>query len=153
MASAPRARPEFATWLEEIERSDGPFCNEFRTGETLELIFETSGGDGWTRSDGWHTTPVLGEWHGVEADSLGRVAKLDLSRNGLEGELTSAIGNLTGMTGLRLGGNALSGRLPISLTNLALVEFHYDDTELCAPIDESFRKWLRSIASHQGDGP
>ena len=142
---------EFATWLEEIERSDGPFCNEADR-EALELLFETAGGDGWTRSDGWRTTPVLEEWHGVEADSLGRVERLDLTRNGLKGELTPAIGNLTAMTGLRLGENALSGRLPFSLANLPLVEFHYDDTELCAPTEESFREWLNSIASHQGTG-
>ena len=142
---------EFATWLEGIERSKGPFCNEADR-EALELLFETAGGSGWTISDGWRTTPVLEEWHGVEADSVGRVETLDLTRNGLEGELTPAMGNLAGMTRLRLGGNALSGRLPLSLANLALVEFHYDDTELCAPTEDSFREWLNSIASHQGTG-
>ena len=141
----------FATWLEAIERSDGPFCNAADR-EALELLFLTSGGDGWTQSEGWRTTPVLAEWHGVDADSLGRVVRLDLTRNGLEGELTPAIGNLTAMIGLRLGGNALSGRLPLSLANLPLVEFYYDDTELCAPTEESFREWLNSIASHRGTG-
>ena len=141
----------FATWLEGIERSEGPFCNEADK-EALELLFETGGGSGWTKSDGWRTTPVLEEWHGVEADSLGRVETLDLTRNGLQGELTPAVGSLADMTRLRLGGNALSGRLPLSLARLSLVEFHYDDTELCAPTEDSFRAWLNSIASHQGTG-
>ena len=142
---------EFATWLEGMEESEGPFCNQADR-EALEVLFETAGGNGWTRSDGWLATPVLEEWHGVRADSHGRVEALDLTRNGLEGELTPAMGNLVRMTRLRLGGNALSGRLPFSLAELSLVELHYDHTELCAPTDEAFREWLSAIASHQGTG-
>ena len=142
---------EFATWLEGMEESEGPFCNQADR-EALEVLFETAGGNGWTRSEGWLATPVLEEWHGVRADSHGRVEALDLTRNGLEGELTPAMGNLVRMTRLRLGGNALSGRLPFSLAELSLVELHYDHTELCAPTDEAFREWLSAIASHQGTG-
>ena len=140
---------EFAAWIEGIERSEAPFCNEADR-EALELIFETAGGSGWTQSDGWLATPVLEEWHGVTADSLGRVETLDLTRNGLEGELSPAIGNLDRMTQLRIGANALSGRLPLSLAKLSLVEFHYNDTELCAPTEESFQEWLSAIPSHGG---
>ena len=54
------------------------------------------------------------------------------------------------MTTLRVGGNALSGRLPVSLAHLSLVEFHYADTGLCAPADASFQIWLNGISSHEG---
>ncbi len=142
---------EFAAWLEGIKWSHGPFCNQADR-EALELLFESAGGSGWTGSDGWLATQALEEWHGVTADSLGRVETLDLTRNGLEGELSPAIGNLDRMTRLRIGANELSGRLPLSLAKLSLVEFHYDDTELCAPTEESFREWLSAIPSREGTG-
>ena len=142
---------EFAAWIEAIEQSEAPFCSEADR-EALELLFETAGGTGWTKSDGWRATPVLEEWHGVTADALGRVATLDLTGNGLKGELSPAIGNLDRMTRLRIGANALSGRLPLSLAKLSLVEFHYSDTELCAPTEESFQEWLSAIPSHGGTG-
>ena len=54
------------------------------------------------------------------------------------------------MTALRVGANALSGRLPLSLVQLPLVELDYSGTGLCAPADPSFRSWLNGIASRQG---
>ncbi|MDE2752657.1 MAG: Ig-like domain-containing protein, partial [Gemmatimonadota bacterium] len=140
----------FADWFETMEVS-GPFCNQADR-EVLEKLFETTGGSGWTRSDGWLATHVLGKWHGVVADSLGRVATLDLTRNGLVGSLPGTLGNLIELTRLRIGGNVLSGRLPASLTALSLVEFVYDDTELCVHTGASFRAWLAAIPTHEGTG-
>ena len=56
------------------------------------------------------------------------------------------------MTELRIGGNALSGRLPLSLADLALRELDYAQTALCHPPEEYFRQWLNGIASHTGTG-
>ena len=56
------------------------------------------------------------------------------------------------MTTLRIDGNALSGRLPASLTQLPLREFHYAETGLCAPVEHAFRHWINRIASHEGTG-
>ena len=56
------------------------------------------------------------------------------------------------MTALRVGDNALSGRLPRTLLDLPLDELDYADTELCAPTDEKFRAWLDAIAALQGTG-
>ena len=142
----------FATWLERIEnRDEGPYCNTSDAG-VLELLYQTSGGPEWTNSDGWLGTRALEEWYGVTADSLGRVLTLDLTRNGLTGPLRADLGKLAEMTRLRIGDNALSGRLPSSLSRLSLVELHYADTELCAPSDASFQAWLNAIASHEGTG-
>ncbi len=52
------------------------------------------------------------EWHGVQADSLGRVTGLDLSGNGLAGRLPGSLFRLGQLTEFRVGGNTLSGRLP-----------------------------------------
>ena len=142
----------FVGWMQGMEElPEGPYCNESDM-EVLELVFETSGGPNWTSARGWLEDPLLDEWYGVTADSLGRVVVLDLARNGLEGPLPPSLGSLAELTTLRVGGNALAGRLPRSLARLALVEFDYAGTSLCVPAEASFEAWLNGIASHQGTG-
>ena len=140
---------EFANWLEAMEESEGPYCNERDTG-VLESLFESAGGSGWTNARGWLDGPVLADWHGISADSLGRVTALDLSGNGLAGQLTALLGDLTHLTELRISENAdLSGRLPLSLARLSLQTLHYSGTGLCAPVETPFRDWLSMIPSHE----
>lgn len=144
----------FHRWVEGIEIhdvGDSSFCNAADIA-ALEALHDATGGSGWIASDGWLTDRDLEKWHGVGADSLGRVTGLDLTRNGLSGQLPSGLGGLTRMTLLRIGGNDLSGRLPSSLTNLALTEFHYAGTRLCAPAEASFQRWLNGISSLEGTG-
>ena len=143
---------DFVTWLEGIEDTSGPYCNESDT-DVLELLYETSGGPDWTNSTGWLETPALDEWYGVTADGLGRVVTLDLSRNGLAGQLPGNLNELAGMTELRIVDNPdLSGRLPLSLADLSLRALHYAGTELCTPVYKFFRDWLSAIPSHEGTG-
>ena len=138
--------PEFVAWLDGIgELGRGPFCNETDRA-ALAALHAAAGGEGWTDSEGWLSDAALGGWHGVEADSLGRVATLDLAGNGLAGRLPAGLGDLVAMTALRVGDNALSGRLPRTLLDLPLGELDYAGTELCAPADEAFRAWLGAIA-------
>ena len=141
----------FVSWLQGIEHTFGPYCNESDAG-VLEILHGSSGGSGWTNSTGWLATPALEEWHGVTTDPLGRVVSLDLSRNGLDGRLQADFGRLDRITRLWIGGNALSGRLPESLVRLALVEFDYADTSLCTPAEAEFRAWLDGLPSHHGTG-
>ena len=141
---------DFVTWLERIETVFGPYCNESDLG-VLNLLYETSGGPDWTNSTGWLETPALDEWYGVTVDALGRVVTLDLSRNGLAGQLPGNLSELAQMTELRIAQNTgLSGRLPLSLADLSLRALHYAGTELCAPADASFQAWLGDIVSHEG---
>ena len=141
---------DFVAWLEGMEDTSGPYCNESDVG-VLNLLYESSGGPDWTNSSGWLETPALDEWYGVTADALGRVLTLDLSRNGLAGQLPANLSELAQMTELRIAGNTdLSGRLPLSLASLSLRAFHYAGTDLCAPVDTSFRNWLSKIPSHDG---
>ena len=141
----------FVTWLRRIEEHDGPYCNE-PDAHVLDALYRTTGGPDWTNTTGWLQTAALDEWYGVTADSLGRVVTLDLTRNGLVGQLPSDLGALTAMTRLLIGGNALSGPLPRALARLPLVDFHYASTELCAPVDAEFQAWLDGIPSHEGTG-
>ncbi len=143
---------DFVTWLEGIEDTSGPYCNESDVG-VLNLLYETSGGPGWTNSSRWLETTALDEWYGVTTDALGRVVTLDLTRNGLAGQLPANLSELAHMTELRIAQNTdLSGRLPLSLNLLSLQTLHYSGTGLCAPVDTSFRDWLSTIPSHEGTG-
>ena len=143
---------DFANWLEGKEEREGPFCNE-SDWAVLAALFEAAGGSDWTNDEGWLATPALAEWHGVRADSLGHVTELDLSRNGLAGHLPGNLGELAHMTELRIADNAdLSLRLPLSLSGLSLRVLHYAGTELCVPVELSFRDWLSAIPSHEGTG-
>ena len=141
----------FVGWLRGIEDWDESesLCNAADVA-ALQLLYETTGGTAWTESDGWSGDGAVEDWHGVAADSLGRVTELDLTRNGLAGRLPPNLGDLARMTELRIGGNALSGPLPLSLAGLSLQTLHYADTELCAQPEESFRAWLNAIPSHEG---
>ena len=157
--------PTFAAWLQGIDRrvsstyrdrrghDVGPedLCNASDV-VALRALYDATGGTDWTRSDGWLDDDDLGEWHGVAVDSNGRVKSVDLVGNGLSGELPSGLSDLDVMTVLRIGDNALAGRLPLSLTRISLREFNYADTGLCAPAEESFQTWLDDIPLHQGTG-
>ena len=144
--------PEFMAWLDGIgQTGGGPFCNE-KDRAALTALHAAAGGEGWTDSAGWLVEAALAVWHGVETDSLGRVATLDLTGNGLEGRLPAGLGDLAALTALRVGDNAVSGRLPRTLLGLSLGELDYAGTELCAPADEAFRAWLDAVAVLRGTG-
>ena len=143
----------FSRWLQGIESRDEAAisCNATDVA-VLTSLFDQAGGGGWTNSGGWLNDFALAEWYGVSADSLGHVTAVDLESNGLSGPLVGALGDLDRMTGLRIGDNALAGRLPRSLIDLPLRDFRYAGTELCAPTDGWFRAWLSTIPSHDGTG-
>ena len=143
---------EFVGWKKGLaDAGQLAFCNASDQA-VLTSFFELAAGDEWTESSGWLSGPALEEWHGVETDSLGRVTALVLSDNGFSGSLPGAIADLGQLASLRIDGNELGGRLPLSLTALDLDEFHYNGTDLCEPADAGFRDWLDGIPSHQGTG-
>ena len=142
----------------------------------LEAFYETTLGPDWTNATNWLTSAPVGEWHGVEVDTEGRVIGLALANNNLTGWIPPDVGDIdrlrylhfdhnqlngplppelagaTDLRSLRVGGNLLSGALPRSLLELPLEEFHYADTGLCVPPYDTFRDWLGGIASHAGTG-
>ncbi|MYF61161.1 MAG: hypothetical protein F4179_05745, partial [Gammaproteobacteria bacterium] len=142
----------FVEWLRNKKLDDGPAnCNAADVA-VLTSLHETTGGTAWADNGGWLEDQALENWYGVTADSIGRVTTLDLTRNGLTGQLPSRLGELSRMKELRMGDNPLTGRLPLSLARLPLREFHYGDTQLCAPAESDFQTWLNAITSHQGTG-
>jgi len=145
--------PAFAAWVGAMDDHSGSlWCNESDRA-VLEALYRTAGGHGWTNSGGW-LGPAVGAWHGIRADSLGRVTALNLSRNGLAGELPLDLGDLALLAQLGLGGNPeLSGRLPYTLPRLSeLEEFRYPATGLCVPAESFIRDWLGGLREHEGTG-
>ena len=168
----------FSEWADSVSLVSGPDCSE-ADAEVLGLLYATTGGsfNNWGNSSGWLTDAVLSEWYGVVTDTTGRVTGLDLSENGLWGQLPDSLGELSVLTNMDLSDNALSGtlpdslgklsalakldvsgnnsmagRLPQSLTALELDEFRYADTRLCVPDDAEFQEWLMAITQHEGSG-
>ena len=143
---------DFINWRHQnIEQGGVEYCNDDERA-ALEILYEITGGSGWTNSGGWLGDGPLGEWYGVTVDALGRVTALDLSGNELKGRLPGILDQLSRLTELRVDGNALAGRLPMSLRNLGVRAFHYSDTNLCAPVETPFQAWLGDIASNEGTG-
>ena len=149
------ATDEFRDWARGVRARgndnslDVAFCDEIDA-DALQSLYDATNGDAWTRSDGWLEDENLGRWHGVRTDSIGRVAGLDLRGNGLSGHLPDGMGLLASLTELRIGDNALSGRMPLSLAGLPLEEFDYTGTSLCVANDAGFRDWLTGIPRHMG---
>ena len=168
----------FVEWTDSVSQVSGPDCSE-ADAEVLHALYRATGGslDNWTNASGWLSDAALSEWHGVETDSVGRVSGLDLSENGLWGQLPDSLGGLSVLVSLDLsnntlsgslpdslgklsalaklnvsGNNSMTGRLPQSLTALELAEFRYSGTRLCVPEDEDFGDWLATIAHHEGSG-
>ena len=144
---------DFAAWVSTIGNyAGGSFCNQSDRA-VLDALYRVTGGPGWTNADGWPDS-ALDSRHGIRADADGRVIAIDLSGNGLEGELPLALGDLRFLTALRLGGNPdLAGRLPYTLQRLeGLSEFSYAETGLCVPMEAFLREWLDGIEVHEGTG-
>lgn len=82
--------------------------------------------------------------------SLQRLVELDVSGNRLNGPVPPEIGNLDRLKVLRVNDTLLSGQLPLELIGLSLRVFTWDGMDLCAPDDEEFQEWLKSIPSTSG---
>lgn len=147
---APGTEPTME-WTSGIEDTNGPFCHEPDI-EVLNSIYVHADGPSWLSSEGWMEWLPLDRWHGIrQIDSLGLVTALDLENNGLLGTIAPNIGDLAELKVLRIGNNALGGRLPASLTSLeSLQELTYDDTVLCVHDDPDLRYWLANLPVHEG---
>ena len=103
--------------------------------DTLTTFYNSTGGPNWANSENWLSEAPIRYWHGVQADWNGRVTWLDISENGLTGELPPELGNLANLWRLDLRDNQLSGEIPPELGNLTkLVELNLADNRLSGKI-------------------
>ena len=89
----------------------------------------------------WSAGRSITQWTGITiAGTPQRVTKLELASSGLTGELTGLLGNLTGLTHLRLNANALTGRIPSKLQLLtALTHLYLAGNSLTGCVPPSLR--------------
>ena len=88
----------------------------------LEVLYQDTGGAVWLNQGNWLSDRPLGQWHGVEVDTAGRVIALRLQRNDLTGAIPPELGRLTELRRLWLFENKLTGPLPPELGSLAKLE-------------------------------
>lgn len=113
---------KWSSWssLERVRASGTAFVGTPATDrEALVEFYNATGGANWIDNSGWLSDAPMGQWHGVTTDGEGRVVRIDLGRNELNGQLPGVVGNLDGLTYLALWGNDLSGPVPDSLSRLS----------------------------------
>ena len=76
----------------------------------------------------------------AELGEMSNLRTLGLANNQLIGGIPIELHKLTNLAYLSLSQNQLAGSIPLSFVNLAyLVDFHFTDTHLCEPADETFQ--------------
>ena len=118
----------------------------------LEALYRAADGANWHFDHNWMGSAPIGQWWGVEVDGGttlwgnlhtalpekrggGRVVELNLSQNGLSGEIPPELGNLSNLTRLNLHANKLTGEIPPELGNLTnLGELGLSDNQLSGSI-------------------
>ena len=70
--------------------------------EALIALYNATDGPHWNNNTNWCSDRPLSEWYGVTTDPTGRVQKLELNWNGLDGALPDEIASLKAMTTLSL---------------------------------------------------
>lgn len=53
----------------------------------LGALFQVTGGASWYRNTNWGTENELSTWHGVTVNDQGRVVRLSLTKNNLQGAI------------------------------------------------------------------
>ena len=59
--------------------------------EALVALYNATNGENWPLNEKWLSDAPIGEWQGVTTNDDGRVAGLELFRNGLSGEIPAEL--------------------------------------------------------------
>ena len=89
----------------------------------LVALYNATDGANWTNKTNWLTNVPVGQWHGVITDAKGRVTDLDLSHNGLTGEIPAELGILPKLQWLNLSWNELTAEIPDELGSLTKLTY------------------------------
>ena len=101
----------------------------------LIALYNATNGDQWTRNDGWLSSNPLKHWRGVTVDDYGRVIRLWLGSNDMQGKIPPELRHLTALQTLSLDNNSLSGEIPPELGQLSdLTELWLGYNELSGEI-------------------
>ena len=117
----------------------------------LRSLYDATGGAAdWKDSTKWLSSAPLGEWYGVATDDTsGRVTALDLSGNGLTGNVSNSLEVLDGLTTLNLSDNEnLAGELAVRLKDVSgLSNLDIECTDVETPSASDFQNWLSALSS------
>ena len=93
--------------------------------EALEALWNSTGGENWTNTDGWGVDTNVANWHGITlTEDNASVDKIDMQQgnailgNNLVGEIPDAISGLSHLRLLFLGSNHLFGNIPTTLKDI-----------------------------------
>ena len=85
----------------------------------LHALYDATDGPNWTYTTNWLSDRPVGDWYGVTTDDGGRVIRLELPKNQLNGWIPPELGNLANLKELDLKENTLSGEIPVEIRNLS----------------------------------
>ena len=103
--------------------------------EALVALYNATDGPNWINNTNWLSDLPLATWYGVRCCDAGRVTRLILRDNDLNGELPSELASLTRLSELDLSSNELSGQIPSELASLTrLSELDLSSNELSGQI-------------------
>lgn len=120
---------------------------------TLVELFSQTDGTNWISNSNWlvfDSGNAPCDWYGVTCHE-GRISELALASNQLSGTLPLSLGNLDGLTRLRLEKNALKGRIPPTICKLTP-----GLTDLSLAYNALFTRWAsveRCLQPHENDWP
>ncbi|NQZ77545.1 MAG: T9SS type A sorting domain-containing protein, partial [Ekhidna sp.] len=91
--------------------------------ETLLTFYESTNGDEWFSNGGWLSELPYENWFGLTVDpTTGQVVNIDLSGNGLSGQLPAEIGNFAALERLGIPNNAIGGEIPAELGQVTTLQ-------------------------------
>ena len=126
---------ESAPAVREVEQQAALVVLQELDREALVALYDSTSGPNWSRNANWLTDAPVGEWYGVVADTAGRVVRLALRDNALEGTLPAQIGDLSELRSLQLDNNRLHGPIPSTVGRLGrLAALWLSHNQLTGPL-------------------
>ncbi|CBJ27111.1 Hypothetical leucine rich repeat protein [Ectocarpus siliculosus] len=117
-------------------KEKAPFYKMAQTDrKALVALYNATGGVKWKNNQNWNTSAALSQWYRVEVNSQGRVVKLSLWNNNLQGPIPVEVGRLAVLEYLDLRANELTGAIPPEVGKLtALRWLNLRSNQLSGPI-------------------
>jgi len=107
----------------------------------LATTYIANGGDNWINNENWLSIQEVCDWYGVICDSAGTVIEVNLSANGLIGELHEAWALLDHTVSIMLNDNAITGPIPgRAFGSMASLHYLYlDNNQLTGMVPASLK--------------